>query len=84
MFAVFLIVADLFKAAGILNDHFIMRYAHNEPFFEFVSVGVGPSVEIKLRGQVKIFTLGPVAVSPFLRKIAVFKRGVFAVFLLYR
>ena len=84
MFAVFLLVADLFKAAGILNDHFIMRYAHNEPFFEFVSVGVGPSVKVELRGQVKIFALGPVAVSPFLRKIAVFKRGVFAVFLLYR
>jgi len=84
VFAVFLVVADLFKAAGILDDHFIMRYTHEKPLFELVPLGVGPPVKVELRGQVEIFALGPVAVSPFLREIAVFERGVFAVFFLYR
>jgi len=84
VFAVFLVVADLFEAAGILDDHFVFSYIHKKPFIELVPLGVGPTVKVELRGQVEIFALGPVAVSPFLREIAVFKRGVFAVFLLYR
>jgi len=84
VFAVFLIVADLFKAAGILDNHFVFSDVHKKPFLELVPLGVGPTVKVELRGQVEIFALRPVAISPFLRKIAVFERGVFAVFLLYR